>query len=315
MRAKVTVVGAGNVGATCASYLAQRNYADLVLLDVVEGLPQGKALDLLEAGPVLGYDTRIIGTNSYDDTRDSDVVVVTSGVARKPGMSRDDLLFINMRIVAEVTEQVVKHSPDCVIIVVSNPLDAMTQLAYMVSGFPKQRVLGQAGVLDTARFRAFLAEELDVSVNDVRAYVLGGHGDTMVPLVSMTTVAGVPICQLLPEQRVAEIVQRTRDGGGEIVSLLKTSSAYYAPGASVAAMVDAVVLNQKRIMPCSVLLEGEYGLNGVYAGVPAKLGKEGVAEVVELKLSGEDTEALHKSAASVKELVELMEGKLQEARP
>ncbi|MDA8216079.1 MAG: malate dehydrogenase [Dehalococcoidales bacterium] len=231
MRAKVTIVGAGNVGATTASYLAQRNYADIVLVDIVEGLPQGKALDLLEAGPVLGYDSYVVGTNSYEDTANSDIVVITSGAARKPGMTRDDLLFTNMNIVKAVTEHAVKYSPEAMILLVANPLDAMTQLAYLVSQFPKNRVFGQAGVLDTARFRAFLAMELGVSVQDVQAYVLGGHGDTMVPLVSMTTVGGVPITQLLPKERIDAIVQRTRDGGGEFVSILKTGRALYAPGA------------------------------------------------------------------------------------
>ena len=310
MRAKVTVIGAGNVGATAASYLALRNYADIVLLDIVEGLPQGKGLDLLEAGPVLGYDSYVVGTNSYEETANSDVVVITSGVARKPGMSRDDLLFTNMNIVKGVTEQVVKYSPNCMILVVSNPLDAMTQLAFMVSQFPKQRVFGQAGVLDTARFRAFLAMELGVSVLDVQAYVLGGHGDTMVPLVSMTTVGGVPIAQLLPKERIDAIVQRTRDGGAEIVQLLKTGSAFYAPGASVVAMVDSIILDQKRILPCSVYLEGEYGMNDVYAGVPVKLGKNGVEEIIELKLSDEELAALHRSGQAVRELVNLMRSKL-----
>ncbi|MHB1006218.1 MAG: malate dehydrogenase [Chloroflexota bacterium] len=310
MRAKVTVIGAGNVGATAAAYLAQRNYADIVLVDIVEGLPQGKALDMLEAGPVLGYDSYVLGTNSYEQTADSDVVVITSGVARKPGMTRDDLLFTNMNIVKSVTEQVVKYSPKCAIVVVSNPLDAMTQLSYMVSQFPKQRVVGQAGVLDTARFRTFLAQELDVSVKDVHAYVLGGHGDTMVPLVSMTTVAGVPISELLPKERVDAIVQRTRDGGGEIVSLLKTGSAFYAPGASAAAMVDAIVLDEKRILPCSTLLEGEYGISGVYAGVPVKLGKGGVEQVVELKLNQDERAALQRSAQAVRELVDVMKTRL-----
>ena len=310
MRAKVTVIGAGNVGATAAAYLAQRNYADIVLVDIVEGLPQGKALDMLEAGPVLGYDSYVLGTNSYEQTADSDVVVITSGVARKPGMTRDDLLFTNMNIVKSVTEQVVKYSPRCTIVVVSNPLDAMTQLCFMVSQFPKQRVVGQAGVLDTARFRTFLAQELSVSVKDVHAYVLGGHGDTMVPLVSMTTVAGVPISELLPKERVDAIVQRTRDGGGEIVSLLKTGSAFYAPGASAASMVDAIVLDEKRVLPCSTLLEGEYGINGVYAGVPVKLGKDGVEQVLELKLGQDELAALQRSAQAVKELVDVMKTKL-----
>ena len=310
MRAKVTVVGAGNVGATTASYLAQRNYADIVLVDIVEGLPQGKALDLLEAGPVLGYDSYVVGTNSYEDTANSDIVVITSGVARKPGMTRDDLLFTNMNIVKSVTEQAIKYSPNCMILVVSNPLDAMTQLAHIVSQFPKQRVFGQAGVLDTARFRAFLAMELNCSVKDVQAYVLGGHGDTMVPLVSMTTVGGVPITELLPKERIDAIVQRTRDGGGEIVSLLKTGSAFYAPGASVASMVDAVIMDEKRIIACSTLLEGEYGIDGVYAGVPVKLGASGIEQVIELKLNDEELAGLQKSAKAVKEVVDLMKSKL-----
>ncbi|HWO93398.1 MAG TPA: malate dehydrogenase [Dehalococcoidia bacterium] len=306
MRSKVTVVGAGNVGATLAQRLAERDYADVVLVDIVDGLPQGKALDLREAGPVVGYDSRVVGTNGYDETEGSDVVVITSGVARKPGMSRDDLLATNMGIVRGVTRQVVEASPDCVIIVVSNPLDAMCHVAFEASGFPRERVVGMAGVLDTARYRAFIADELNVSVEDVQAYVLGGHGDSMVPLTRYTTVAGLPIDRLMPQERIDAIVQRTRDGGAEIVSLLKTGSAFYAPSAAAAQMVDAVMLDKKRILPCATLLTGEYGIDGLYIGVPAKLGAAGVEEVIEIELTDEERSALRQSAEAVRELVEAM---------
>ncbi|MBI4300998.1 MAG: malate dehydrogenase, partial [Chloroflexi bacterium] len=275
-------------------------------IDIVQGLPQGKALDLLEAQPVLGLDSRVVGTNSYEDTAGSQICVITAGVARQPGMSRDDLLFTNMRIVQGVTENLVKHSPQCIIVVVSNPLDAMAQLVFQVSQFPRNRVIGMAGVLDTARFRTFLAQELKVSVEDVSAYVLGGHGDTMVPLTRLTTVGGIPISELLSLETIESIVKRTRDGGGEIVSLLKTGSAYYAPSAAVAQMVDAIVLDKKKILPCAAYLEGEYGIHGLFMGVPVKLGAQGIEEIIQIKLTLEEDAALKKSAAAVQELVELM---------
>jgi len=306
MRSKVTVVGAGNVGATLGQRVAERDYADVVLVDVIPDMPQGKALDMLEAGPVLGFDSLVVGTNGFDETENSDIVVVTSGIARKPGMSRDDLIRTNQGIVTSVTQEIVKRSPHAILICVTNPLDAMVQLAYHVSGFPKQRVMGMAGVLDTARFRTFIAQELNVSVRDVQAYVLGGHGDTMVPLARLSTVAGVPLTELLPAERIEQIVQRTRDGGAEIVNLLKQGSAYYAPSASVLQMVDSIILDKKMIMPCSVYLEGEYGINGLFVGVPAKLGAQGVEEVIELKLTDEERAALQKSADSVRELVGVM---------
>lgn len=305
MRAKVTVVGAGMVGATTAQYLAERNIADVVLVDIVENLPQGKALDLLEAGPVVGYDVAVNGANSYEATAGSDVVVITSGSPRKPGMSRDDLLRVNMNIVRSVTEQVAPQSPNAVIIVVTNPLDAMCHVALDTSTFPAARVLGQAGVLDSARFRAFIAMELNVSPKDVNAFVLGGHGDTMVPLPRFSTVAGIPITELIAESRINEIVQRTRDGGGEIVKLLGTS-AYYAPAASVASMVEAVLLDQNRVIPASVRLSGQYGIDGLYVGVPIKLGAGGVKEVIEVKLTDQESSALKHSADAVRELVEAM---------
>jgi malate dehydrogenase len=307
MRYKITVVGAGMVGGTTAQRLAERNYADVVLVDVVEGLPQGKALDLLEAGPVVGYDSYLVGANDYEPTADSDIVVITSGIPRKPGMSRDDLLRTNAGIVRSVTEQIVKYSPNCTIIAVTNPLDAMTQLSWQVSKLPKNRVVGMAGVLDTARFRTFLAQELQVSVENVSAYVLGGHGDTMVPLVRSTTVAGVPITELLSQERIDAIVTRTRKGGEEIVSLLKAGSAFYAPSAAVAQMVDAILLDKKQILPCSAYLEGEYGINSLFVGVPVKLGAGGVEQVIELALSDDEKAALHRSAAAVKELIEAMQ--------
>jgi malate dehydrogenase len=306
VRVKITVVGAGNVGATLAQRLAERNYADIVLVDIVEGLPQGKALDMLEAGPIVGYDSLVTGSNGYEETAGSDVVLITSGVARKPGMSRDDLVMTNAKIVASVARSVAEKSPDAVIIVVSNPLDAMAQIAKAVTGFPRERVIGMAGVLDTARFRTFIALELGASVLDVAAYVLGGHGDTMVPLTALTTVAGVPVAQLIPAERLASIVQRARDGGAEIVGLLKSGSAYYAPSAAAAQMTDAIVLDTHQVLPCAVYLEGEYGVRGLYTGVPARLGAGGLLDVVEIELDAGDREALHRSAASVQQLVELM---------
>ena len=305
-RRKVTVVGAGMVGGTVAQMLALRDYADVVLVDIVEGLPQGKALDLMQAGPVLGYDTHLRGSNGYEETGGSDVVVITSGIARKPGMSRDDLLRTNMGIVRSVTEQVVRHSPDCVIVVVSNPLDAMCHVAHEASGFPRERVIGMAGVLDSARFRTFIAMELDVSVEDVTGFVLGGHGNTMVPLSRYSTVAGIPITELLPADRIRAIEERTANGGAEIVGLLKTGSAYYAPGTSVVEMVDAILLDKRRVLPCSVLLQGEYGIDNLYVGVPVKLGAGGLQQIVEIKLTDDERAALHQSAGAVRDLVEAM---------
>jgi malate dehydrogenase len=306
MRQKITIVGAGNVGGTLAQRLAERNYADIVLLDIVEGLPQGKALDLMQAGPLVGYDCQIIGTNDYKDTADSRIAVITSGVARKPGMSRDDLLFTNMDIVKNVTQNLVKYSPNAILIVVSNPLDAMTQLAYQVSGFPRNRVMGMAGVLDTARFRTFMAMEANVSVTDTYAFVLGGHGDTMVPLPRYSTIAGVPMTELFSKETIQRLVERTQNGGAEIVKYLKTGSAFYAPSAAVATMIDAIIYDQKKVLPCAAYLQGEYGIDGLFVGVPVKLGKNGIEEIVKLMLTVEESVALQKSANAVKELVDLM---------
>jgi malate dehydrogenase len=306
MRSKVTVVGAGNVGATLGQRVAERDYADVVLVDIVPDMPQGKALDILEAGPVLGYDSLVIGANGYEETAGSDIVVITSGIARKPGMTRDDLVRTNQGIVTTVAQEVQKHSPDAIIICVTNPLDAMAQLVMKVTGFPRERVIGMAGVLDTARFRTFIAQELNVSVRDVQAFVLGGHGDTMVPLARLSTVAGVPLPELLPADRVDAIVQRAVDGGAEIVKLLKQGSAYYAPSASVLQMIDSILLDKKMIMPCSVHLEGEYGINGVFVGVPVKLGAKGLEQVIQLELSAEEEAALNKSADAVREILTVM---------
>lgn len=306
MRKKVTIVGAGNVGATTAQRIYDGGYADVVLIDIVEGLPQGKALDMLESGPVTGTDSSIIGTNNYTDTARSDVTVITSGIARKPGMSRDDLLFTNMDIVGSVINQVVSNSPDGIVITVTNPLDAMTQHALEVTGKTRNQIFGMAGILDTARFRSFLAAELKVSVHDVHAYVLGGHGDTMVPLVGPTNVGGTPIADLIPKQRLESIVQRTRDGGGEIVALLKTGSAFYAPSAAVTQMVEAIIFDKKQILPCCVRLDGEYGVQGLCVGVPVKLGAGGVEEIIKLKLTNEEQTALMSSADAVQELVDVM---------
>lgn len=303
MRSKVTVVGAGNVGASCAQRIGERGYADVVLVDIIEGLPQGKALDLLQAGPVLGCDSSLTGASSYEETAGSDIAVITSGVARKPGMSRDDLLFTNMDIVGGVTRNIVKYSPNCILIVVTNPLDAMTQLAFHISRFPRSRVLGMSGILDTARFRTFLARELDVSVEDVFACILGGHGDSMVAIPRLCSVGGTPITELLPPETIARIVARTVQGGAEIVSLLKAGSAYYAPSAAVAQIADAIILDKKRILPCAAHLEGEYGIEGLFVSVPVKLGKGGVEQIIELKLTPEESQALKKSAQAVKELV------------
>lgn len=306
MRSKITVVGAGFVGSTLVQRLVERDYADVVMFDIIPNMPQGKALDILQAGPVLGYDSLVVGTNDYADTANSDIVVITSGFPRKPGMSRDDLVKKNQEVVTQVTQEVVSRSPNCIIIMVTNPLDAMAQLAYHVSGFPRNRVIGMAGVLDTARFRTFIAQELNVSVRDVQAYVLGGHGDTMVPLSRMCTVAGVPISQLIPAERIEQIVQRTRDGGAEIVNLLGSGSAYFAPSASILQMVDSILLDKKMIMPCAVYLQGEYGINGLFVGVPVKLGANGLEQIVEIELSESERSLLQKSAQAVKELVEVM---------
>ena len=306
MKSKVTVVGAGNVGATTAQRIHELGYADVVLVDVVEDLPQGKSLDMLESAPVMGTDAKIVGSNSYEATADSDVVVITAGIARRPGMSRDDLLLTNMRITASVTEQVVKFSPNCIIMPVTNPLDAMVQNVYESSGFPRNRVFGMAGVLDTARFRTFIAEELNVSVEDIQAFVLGGHGDDMVPLVRFTNVGGIPLSELMAEEKIDQLVKRTRSGGGEIVELLKEGSAYYAPSAAITQMVESVLLDKKRILPACAYLEGEFGINGLCVGVPVKLGANGMEQVMEIKLTADEQAALKGSADSVQELVEVM---------
>jgi malate dehydrogenase len=300
------VVGAGNVGATTAQRLAERDYADVVLVDIVEGMPQGKALDLNQAGPVVGYEPNIVGTNGYEETSGSDIVVITSGLPRKPGMSRDDLLAANRDIVGGVTREVSERSPDSIIICVTNPLDAMCHVTLDVSGFPRQRVVGMAGILDSARFRTFLAWELGVSGRDVTGFVLGGHGDTMVPIVSYTNVAGVPVSQKISAQRLEEIVQRTRDGGAEVVKLLKSGSAYYAPSAAVVEMVDSILHDQKRVLPCAALCQGEYGIDGLFVGVPVKLGKDGVEEILEIELSSDEQADLQRSADAVRELVDAM---------
>jgi len=301
-RRKITVVGAGNVGATCAQELARRDYADVVLVDIIPNFPQGKALDMNQAGAVLGYEPGVVGTNGYAETAGSEVVVITAGRPRQPGMSRDDLVTTNEAIVAAVTKEVVKRSPKATLVVVSNPLDAMCHVARAVSKFPKDRVVGMAGILDTARFSAFIAWEVGCSVKDVTAMVLGGHGDQMVPIVSATTVGGVPLDQLVSKAGIAKMVERTRKGGGEIVSLLGTS-AWYAPGAAAAQMVDAIMLDEKRILPCTAYLEGEYGVDGLYMGVPVKLGAGGVEEIVKLRLSAEERRWLKDSAAAVREVV------------
>jgi malate dehydrogenase len=303
MRKKVSIVGSGNVGATAAHWIASKELADVVLIDIVEGVPQGKGLDLLEAMPIEKRDSHILGTNDYADTANSDIVVITAGIPRKPGMSRDDLLNTNHKIMSDVVSKVVKHSPNCIIIVVSNPLDAMAQAAYKLSGFPRERVIGMAGVLDSARFRTFIAEELNVSVENVTAFVLGGHGDTMVPLPRYSTVAGIPITELIEKGRLDAIVQRTRDGGAEIVKYLKTGSAYYAPSAAATEMVEAILKDKKKILPCAVYLEGEYGIKGLFVGVPVKLGAKGVEQIIQIKLTPEEKAGLDKSADAVKELV------------
>ena len=306
MRKKISIVGAGNVGATTAHWIAAKELADVVLVDVVEGVPQGKALDLLEAMPIEKRDVAIAGANDYAATANSDIVVITAGIPRKPGMSRDDLLNTNFKIMSDVVEKVVAQSPECILIIVSNPLDAMAQAAYRQAGFNRQRVIGMAGVLDSARFRSFIAAELNVSVENVSAFVLGGHGDTMVPVPSYTTVAGVPIAQLMPKDQLDKIIDRTRKGGGEIVALLKTGSAYYAPSAAVVQMIDAIFYDRKKILPCAAYLEGEYGITGLFVGVPVKLGARGIEEIIQIKLTAEEQAALEKSAAAVKELVEII---------
>src|SRR3954466_7743917 len=306
MRRKITVVGAGNVGATTAQRLAERDYADVVLVDIVEGMPQGKALDLNQSGPVLGYEAKVVGTNGYEETSGSEIVVITSGFPRQPGMSRDDLLAKNKEIVGGVAAEVKDRSPDAIVIVVTNPLDAMCHVAFDTTQFPRQRVIGMAGILDSARFRTFLAWELGVSVRDVTGFVLGGHGDTMVPITSYTNVAGVPVGQKIDAARLEEIVQRTRDGGAEVVKLLKAGSAYYAPSAAVAEMVDSIVFDQKRGLPCAAYCDGEYGIDGLFVGVPVKRGKEGVEEILEIELSDAEQEDLHRSASAVRELVDAM---------
>ena len=313
MRNKVTVVGAGNVGATTALRIQQLGYADVVLVDVVEDLPQGKGLDMLEAGPINGTDATVTGSNSYDASADSDLVVITAGIARRPGMSRDDLLLTNMRITSSVTEQVVKYSPNCIIIAVTNPLDAMVQNVFETSGFPRNRVFGMAGILDTARYRTFIAQELNVSVEDVQALVLGGHGDDMVPLVRYTSVGGIPITELMAEEKIDQLVARTRAGGGEIVALLKEGSAYYAPSAAITQMVEAVLLDKKRILPACTYLNGEYGINGLCVGVPVKLGAAGVEQVMQIGLTEPERTALQSSAASVQELVDVMRKSKEES--
>ena len=305
-RPKITIVGAGNVGATAAHWAAAKELGDIVLIDIIEGVPQGKALDLYESAPVEGFDCRVIGTNDYKDTADSDIVVVTAGIARKPGMSRDDLINTNAKIVGGVTDEVMKHSPKCILIIVSNPLDVMVTVAHRRSKLPQNRIMGMAGVLDSARFRTFIAMELGVSVEDVQACVLGGHGDTMVPLPRYSTVAGIPITALMKPDRIEAIVQRTRDGGAEIVNYLKTGSAFYAPGASVIQMVEAIVRDKKRVLPCAALLQGEYGERDVFMGVPVKLGSGGVEKVIEIDLSPDEKAAFKESADHVRSLVKVL---------
>src|SRR5437879_10184865 len=304
MRKKVTIVGSGNVGATAAHWIASKELADVVLIDIIEGVPQGKGLDLLESMPIEKRDCRIIGTQDYADTANSDIVVITAGIPRKPGMSRDDLLNTNHKIMKDVVGKAIQHSPKCILIVVSNPLDAMAQAAYKMAGLPRERVIGMAGVLDSARFRAFIADELKVSVENVTAFVLGGHGDTMVPLPRYSTVAGIPITELLSKEKIDALVQRTANGGAEIVALLKTGSAYYAPAASAVEMVEAILKDKKKILPCAAYLEGQYGVTGLYVGVPVKLGRSGVEQVIEIKLTPDEQAAFKKSADAVRELVD-----------
>jgi malate dehydrogenase len=303
MRKKISIVGSGNVGATAAHWIASKELADVVLIDIIEGVPQGKGLDLLEAMPIEKRDSYVIGTNDYADTANSDIVIITAGIPRKPGMSRDDLLNTNYKIMSDVVGKVVKYSPNCILIVVSNPLDAMAQAAYKLSGFTRERVVGMAGVLDSARFRTFIADELKVSVENVTAFVLGGHGDTMVPLARYSTVAGIPITELIAPDRLAQLVQRTRDGGAEIVKYLKTGSAYYAPSSAATEMAEAILKDKKKILPCAAYLDGEYDVKGLYVGVPVKLGAKGIEQIIQIKLTAEEQSALNKSADAVKELV------------
>ncbi len=303
MRKKVAIVGSGNVGATAAHWIAAKELADVVLIDIIEGVPQGKGLDLLQAMPIEKKDSHVLGTNDYADTADSDIVIITAGIPRKPGMSRDDLLNTNHKIVREVVSKAIAVSPNCILIVVSNPLDAMAQAAYKMSRFPRERVIGMAGVLDSARFRTFIAQELNVSVENVTAFVLGGHGDTMVPLARYSTVAGIPITELMDAATIERLVQRTRDGGAEIVKYLKTGSAYYAPSAAVTEMVEAILKDKKKILPCAAYLQGEYGIQGLFVGVPCKLGAGGIEQIIQITLTAQEKAALEKSAGAVKELV------------
>jgi len=305
-RNKITVVGAGNVGATAAHWIASKELADVVLVDIVEGVPQGKSLDLAQSAPIDGFDVKLVGSNGYEETADSDVVIITAGLPRKPGMSRDDLLKTNSDIVGSVTDQIAKYSPKAVLIIVSNPLDAMAQVAFKRSGFPKNRVIGMAGVLDSARMRCFLAEALDVSVENVTAFVLGGHGDTMVPLPRYSTCAGIPVTELLPAEQIEAIVDRTANGGAEIVGLLKTGSAFYAPSLGAVEMAESILKDKKKILPCAVYLEGEYGVNNLFVGVPCKLGKNGVEQIIEISLTNDERAALQKSAGAVQELIDVM---------
>ena len=309
MRKKVTVVGAGNVGAKCALRIADRVLADVVLVDVVEGIPQGKGLDLLQSGPVQGYDVMLTGANDYEPTANSDVAILTAGFPRKPGMSRDDLLMANYDVVRQATEQVARYSPNCILIVVTNPLDAMAQAAHWVSKFSKNRVVGMAGVLDSARFRTFIAQELKVSVENVTAVVMGGHGDTMVPLVRLSSVAGIPLTELMDQATIDRIVDRTRNGGAEIVKYLKTGSAYYAPSAAAVEMAESILKDKKKVLPCAAYLEGEYGIQGLFVGVPVKLGSRGIEQIYEIKLADDERKLLHKSAAAVQELVDVLKKK------
>ena len=307
MRNKITVVGAGNVGATTAQRIFDKGHSDVVLVDIVDGLPQGKALDIQESGPISSSDTQIIGSNDYKETANSDIVVITSGIARKPGMSRDDLLLTNMKIVSQVVQEIVSLSPNSILIPVTNPLDAMAYQAYKISGFPSNRVVGMAGILDTSRFRTFISQELSVSVSSISTYVLGGHGDTMVPLIGQTIVGGKPIAELIAEDRLEQIVQRARDGGAEIVNYLKTGSAYYAPSASVVQMVESILFDKNEVLPCTAYLQGQYGASDVYAGVPVVLGQNGVERIVEFKLTEKEKTLFEKSVTSVRELISIMD--------